>query len=303
MELRHLRYFLAIADELHFGRAARTLHLSQSALSQSLAQLERELGGVQLFTRDKRSVTMTPAGHAFRGPARRAIDASDRAMWAAQRAAAGGARELRLGFLDAAAFWPLPQAVDALAQARPPIGLTLHHSHGDDLLELLRRRELDAAFCHITGSDPSIEFLSLCSERLVLLVAEGHPLAERTSIDLEDLEGHPLVVPQRHSAADLHDGILRLCADAGFEPTIAARAASAPMMLHLVAAGIGVCMLTETVAGWQRDMPIASIPVDAPPISTGLGLATRRGDGTPTVERLVSVCMALPSTTRRRTAR
>lgn len=291
MELRHLRYFLALATELHFGRAAAAVHLSQPALSHSIAQLERELC-VQLFSRDKRSVTLTAAGDAFRDDAARAVEAADRAVELAQRTSQGTAGHLRLGFLDASIHWPLPQVVAHFARYAPSVSLVLSQASGEELLARLAQREIDVALSRSDQAHPTLEFLVMRKERLVIALPAAHALAGKSRLTLDDLVDEPHILPQRDRAREFHDRAIELCAAAGFRPHVAAHATSLAVMLHLVAANVGVCFATEGMAEWFEGAVVFR-PLAEVEDFTDLAVATRRDDDSAGVRLFLEMCESL----------
>ena len=279
VELRHLRYFVAVAEELSFGRAARRLHLAQQSLSQQIAALERLLG-VRLLDRDTRGTRLTAAGEAFL-PSARDILARVEAAVTAVRPAAG---TLDLAFLESTANYMLPPVVRAVRERFPDTALSTHHVPIAALVAGLREGRYDAGFTR-PPLVPDLATRTLVSEPVCAVLPAGHPLADRAHLDLADLAGENWVLTPRGSWPPWHDKYDRDFAAAGFAPRVAQRAAGVPTLLGLVAAGVGVTRLArsarsirqggvvfvpltgeqaETVVAWRpgRDNPLLPAVVD-----------------------------------------
>jgi DNA-binding transcriptional LysR family regulator len=291
MELRQLRYFVELANELHFGRAAAALHLSQPALSSSIAQLERELD-VQLFARDRRSVALTLAGEAFYDDAARAVEAADRAAHAAKRAHSDTKRLLRVGFVDASTQWPMPEILAACTHEAPYVILQLRQAAGDELLEQVAGMKLDVAITRSVRHQPTLRFLPLRREPLVVIAPASCPLAELGSVSMSDLESVGLILPKRDLAREFYDAIIAACSTQGFRPRIAAQTTSVSVMLQLVGARVGVCIGTESMRNLYAG-PIAFIPLKDVDLSTDIAVAWRHSDHRQEVLQFVDVCQGL----------
>jgi DNA-binding transcriptional LysR family regulator len=196
VDLRLLRYFLAVAEELHFGRAAQRLFVSQPALSQQVRKLETDLG-IQLFTRDRRRVALTPAGAALVGPARGAVDAAEAFEHQARRQARAQRRELVVGFHTR---WPdnvLPRVLRDYAQQRPQVAVELRQYDFTDTSAGLRRGTTDAALLHLPVDAAGLRTQALSRDARVVMLAEDHPLAGRSEVSIAELvaDGSPWAVP------------------------------------------------------------------------------------------------------------
>lgn len=253
VELRLWRQFVAVADELHFGRAARRLHMTQPPLTQAIAQLERLLA-VRLFERSKRSVELTAVGAALLPQARELL-ARAAALPAQARAAAGGAiGSLRIAFVSTVGFALLPQWLRAWQVEQPRVALELIEATGDMQLEALARGDVDAGFMlHSPGFAPAgLHHLQVAREPLVLALPEAHPLAASTRLSLAALLQEPLVVFPRRIVPSLHDAILGMYHAAGREPRIAQEAIQMQTIVNLVSAGLGLAWVPESVRQFQR---------------------------------------------------
>jgi DNA-binding transcriptional LysR family regulator len=242
MELRHLRSFLVVADELHFSRAARRLHMAQSPLSQQIQRLERELG-VQLFRRNRRRVELTDAGLAMLDHARRALDHAEQAAGAARAAGAGRAGRLDVGFLATAALALLPAVLPPFREAAPDATLRLTEAGSQDLLGALRRGELDVAFTRPPAPTAELSTTVVWREPVIAVLPAAHRLCAGPGLDLADLRDEDFVTFPRWSAPEFYDHLLAACHDAGFAPRIVQEALAMPTVVGLVAAGLGVALV------------------------------------------------------------
>jgi DNA-binding transcriptional LysR family regulator len=253
VELRLWRQFLAVAEELHFGRAAARLHMTQPPLTQAIAQLERLLG-VRLFDRTKRSVQLTAAGQALL-PQARDLLARAQALPAQARAAADGALgRLRLAFVSTVGFAQLPQWVRAFRAQYPQVQLDLIEATGDVQLPALERGDIDAGFLlHSPDFAPAgFSHLRIAREPLVLAVPEMHPLAVASKLSLAPVLQEPLVMFPRRILPSLHDALFAMYHAGGSEPRIAQEAIQMQTIVNLVSAGLGVAWVPDSVRQFQR---------------------------------------------------
>jgi DNA-binding transcriptional LysR family regulator len=252
VELRHLRYFAAVADTCHFGRAADRLHMAQPALSQAIRQLEAELGA-SLFTRTTRQVSLTPAGEFLLEEARRVLRTVDESTAGVRRVAAGRKGLARLGFTGTAAFTQLPFIARTLRQELPEVALEIH---GDlltpDQCEGLRQGTLDLAVLRPPVVGEGLVVRTIEVEPLLLALPADHPLAERRDLELAELRTEGFVL---YRAAAINEAALRACRDAGFTPRREQEASSTAVLLALVAAGLGVAL----VPGSARVVPLDGV--------------------------------------------
>lgn len=253
VELRLWRQFLAVAEELHFGRAAQRLHMTQPPLTQAVAQLERLLG-VRLFERTKRSVRLTAAGAAL-APQARELLARAQALPAQARAAADGEQgRLRLAFVSTVGFSLLPEWVRAFRARQPKVQLELIEATGDVQLAALERGEIDAGFMlHSPGFAPAgLTHLRIGGEPLVLAMPQAHPLASQSRLALPALLREPLVMFPRRILPSLHDALFGMYHSAGREPLIAQEAIQMQTIVNLVSAGLGLAWVPRSVREFQR---------------------------------------------------
>jgi DNA-binding transcriptional LysR family regulator len=253
IELRPLRQFVAVAEELHFGRAARRLHMTQPPLTQAVRTLERELD-VALFVRTKRSVAITPAGEALLEQARRLLRAADALPATVRAAAAGMSGQLRLAFVSSIAYGPLPEWLRGFRQAHGDVNLQLREATLDVQLAAFAADEIDAGFVlHAPGAAPPGFGASLVlAEPMQLVLPASHALAARRSLRFADVAAEPLVIFPRQIAPSLFDAIVAAYRAAGFTPRIAQEAIQMQTIVNLVSAAIGVAWVPESLVQLQR---------------------------------------------------
>jgi DNA-binding transcriptional LysR family regulator len=248
MELRHLRYFLAIVAERHFTRAARRLGIAQPPLSQQIRQLEEEVG-IALFARTARGVTLTAAGEAFLPHAEAALREVERARTAARRIRHGDLGTIRVGFTSAASLNPfVPGAISAFRNTYPDVELRLIVQPTTPLLAQLSQDQIDVAFVRPTSTERlSLRAIPLPDERLWIALPSGHALATRKRLRLDELRDEPFILYPRANGSLLYDSIIAACQRAGFSPRVVQEAPQMASMVSLVAAGVGVTLAPESV--------------------------------------------------------
>jgi DNA-binding transcriptional LysR family regulator len=253
-ELQHLRAFIAVAEELHFGRAASRLNLSQPPLSQQIRRLERELG-VQLFERNRRAVRLTAAGSAFLIEARRIHADAERAAEMVRRVARGESGTLRVGFASSSVLWALPEAVRKYRHQYPDVHIQLQEATTAEQLELLRVARLDLGIVRgpLRGETPSLRLEVVFREPLVAALPSNHRLATHAKVELADLASEPLVLFPREVAPGFHEAILASCLEAGYSPMIVQEAAEYQTLVSLVAAQVGITLVPSSVRALRLD--------------------------------------------------
>jgi DNA-binding transcriptional LysR family regulator len=247
MELRHLRSFVAVAEELHFGRAAERLHIAQSPLSQQIQRLERQVGAM-LFERNRRKVELTDAGNAMLTHAREALAQADLAETAARAAAAGRAGTLRIGFLGSAALAILPRIVPPWRASAPDATLELVEGSSGEHIRALHDQRLDVAFVRPPTATAGLIVHPVWQEQVVAVLPASSDLSRRDPLRLSDLAGEPFVLFPRNSAPDFHDELTRACGRAGFTPAVAFECTAMPTVVGLVAAGLGVSLVPRSIS-------------------------------------------------------
>jgi DNA-binding transcriptional LysR family regulator len=253
IELRLWRQFVTVAEELHFGRAALRLHMTQPPLTQAIAQLERSLG-VMLFARTKRSVQLTPQGLALLPQAQELLQRAQSLVGQARALAAGESGRLKLAFVSTVGFSLLPQWIMAFRQQFPGVQLDLVEATGDVQLQLLKSDEVDAGFIlHASGfAAEGLQRLTVAQEPLVLALPESHPLARRKALRLQDVWAQPLVTFPRRIVPSLFDAIFGMYHDAGKLSVVAQEAIQMQTIVNLVSAGLGVAWVPASVQQFQR---------------------------------------------------
>jgi DNA-binding transcriptional LysR family regulator len=266
LDLRLVEYFVAVADELHFGRAAKRLHIAQPSLSQQIRRLERQLG-VTLFERNSRNVHLTPAGKAFLREAKRTLRQAQRAVETARDA---GRPRLRVGFYGSAGGDLLPEILRRFRDDNPPLDISLYELLLGDLDEVLDGK-LDVAFTRLLPEQTELEVEIIAQEPRVLAVASTHPLAKRESVTFTDLRDERFItnpavpndgVPPRWLAEQRHHGL---------PGCVAAVTRSIQEILAQVASQAGVCLVPASVARHHSRPDVAFVPItDADPAVTSL---------------------------------
>ena len=246
MELRHLRYFVVLAEELHFGRAARRLAISQPPLSVAIRQLEDSVGA-RLFERNSKEVRMTPAGLALENSARLLLRQAEEAALEARDVSLGLAGRLRIGFVGAMLYRGLPQALRRFQQKHPAVRVTLAElNSGEQIAELLHDR-LDLGFVHTSRMPAELQHELLLSEPFVACLPTEHRLARRRSLAPQHLRGEPFVLFSRSASPDYHERILSICADAGFRPEVRHEVRHWLSVVSLVSQGMGVALVPDAM--------------------------------------------------------
>lgn len=292
MELRHIRYFVAVAEECHFGRAAARLHIAQPPLSQQIKALEAELG-VELLIRSTRKVELTPAGHRYLERARVILASIDAAGVEAGRIASGQIGRLAIGFTGSATYELLPTLARVLRSDLPGIELDLKG-------EMLTPRQvaalgdgtLDLGFLRPPVHDPGLDVRVLRREPLIAVLPEAHPLAQSASIRLGDLRDEPFISYPSHRRSVVHDAVFDTCEQAGFRPTKVQEVAETSTLVSFVAAGLGVALVPASV----QHLKITGATFKPLAGTTGeveLAVATRAGDDSPVLARVLTRAQAL----------
>ena len=246
MEFRHLRYFLMLAEELHFGRAAQRLAISQPPLSLNIQQLEASVGAT-LFTRNSRGVQLTTAGQAFVSAARALLAQASAAAREARDVAEGQSGQLQIGFAGTMLYCGLPQILSRFQLSHPRLRLVLRElSSSEQLSELLRDR-LDVGFVHTPRVPPGFEQILVASQPLVACLPDKHPLAQATSLRLQDLQGQSLVVVSRTVSPDYHERILQCCEHAGWMPQVVHELRHWLSVVSLVSQGQGAALVPQAL--------------------------------------------------------
>jgi DNA-binding transcriptional LysR family regulator len=275
MELRRFRYFVAVAEELHFRRAAERLHLAQPALSQQVRKLEVELG-VDLLHRSKRGVALTPAGILFLEEARRLLRQADEAVRTARNARSGTAGRLRLGHVADAVPSLVPRAIAAFAARYPGIELTPEIAPARRAVEDVRAGRLDVAIVGLPVQATGLKVTPLAVEKAVAAVADRHLLSGRGEIEIAALADTPLILLPRPTNPAFYDAVVATCRSVEFAPRlIDTGEALVEHALLLVASGVGIALLPASVAERYKITGVSFRPVAEPAPAIELALVAR----------------------------
>jgi len=246
MELRHLKYFVAVAEELNFTRAAERLRTAQPSLSQQIRDLELEIG-TPLLERTKRRVELTPAGQAFLDEARLALAQAHRAIVSARRAAKIEGESLKIGFIPSAEVKIFPHVLSLLRMRMPDLNVLLHSVLTPEQEACLLDGRIDVGFMRSPVLDKSLVYEKVLTESLVAVVAASHPLARMEHIDVALLEQYPCIMPGARHAGSLHNLIWDVFRQYEVEPPEIVEAENVLMAMTLTATGQGVCLLPDYV--------------------------------------------------------
>ncbi len=293
MELRHLRYFAAVAEELSFTRAAERLHIGQPPLSQQIQALEAEIGA-KLLERNKRRVLLTEAGRLFLADARRMLALAEQAKETAHRAHMGEAGELRVGFTFSTPFTPLfAKVVRRYRQAYPRVLLSFQEMTTLHQLAKIESRELDVGFVRPASMQlpHKVALTKLRSDPLRLVLPADSPLARQESIAVKDLAGQAFVVFPKDAGTGIYHQIFELCRAAGFTPHIAMEAGEPSTIIGLVAAGCGISVLPGSFEGIHME-GVVYRPLADPEATTSMLLARHAEGGGPLAEAFVALAQA-----------
>ena len=246
MDLRHLRYFIAVTEELHFTRAARRLHIAQPPMSRQIRELEQELG-VTLFNRTRRQVELTDAGQVFLVKARQVLRAAESAVLETQRAERGETGKLAVGFFEQTAYTMLPPILRAFNQRFPEVDVQLRWFPVIDQVEALEQGEVDIAFVRPVVDLSAVSKRLLLTEAFVVAVPASHPFAARDTVAIEECANERIINYAQHLAPAYHAAIMRACALAGFVPVRPLDVGQVYTALGLVSAGVGIALAPASV--------------------------------------------------------
>jgi DNA-binding transcriptional LysR family regulator len=275
LELRHLRYFVAVAEELHFGRAAIRLHMAQPPLSQQIRRLEAIVGS-PLLERTSRSVALTPAGEALLGRARRLLAEARESVDEAARIGRGEEGTLDVGFVSSAITLGVPERIQAFRERFPAVHTRLHEGQTARTVARLLRGEVDLGIVRDAEPGTDLTSATLATEGFVAVLPLGHPQAGARRLDAGTLRDEPFVLYPRSAGELAHRRNLQPCADAGYEPRIVQEATNWVTVFHLVSAGVGVTIAPASAAG-IRPATVVSVPL-ASAARSDVQLVTRAGD-------------------------
>lgn len=287
MELRQMRCFVAVAQELHFGRAAERLHLSQPPLTRTIQQLEQNLG-VTLLERSKRRVAMTAAGRAFLAHSLRILSLADESVSEVRRVAAGFGGTLSVSFVGSAMFILLPAVLREMHSRFPEVEIKLHEMATDQQVSALLDNRTQAAFIRPGVVHPGLRSRILLRESLAVALPSAHPLADLPAVSLGQLAEDPFVLFPRQTHGSLGNRILDLCAQQGFVPRIVQEALEMQTALGLVAGGLGVAVVPGGVRNFSWP-GIVLLPMPEPAPTIELSLASRLDEPSPILPHFLRI--------------
>jgi DNA-binding transcriptional LysR family regulator len=286
MELRHLRYFAAVAETCHFGQAADQLHVAQPALSYAIRQLESELD-VTLFNRTTRQVELTAAGEFLQTEAARILGGVDDAVRGVRRIAAGRSGLIRLGLTGTAAFSHLPRIARVVKRELPDVALEIRADMlTPDQCDALRAGALDLGVLRPPAVGADVQLRTIEVEPLILAVSVDHRLAVEPVVSMSDLRDEPFVVYGSRDSA-VNAAVLRSCREAGYAPHQEHRAPGTAVLLALVAAGLGVAVVPQSVRALPLDGLVFRDLLDAQHVE--LSLAWRTGEDNPLLQAVLDL--------------
>ncbi|MBW4626347.1 MAG: LysR family transcriptional regulator [Brasilonema octagenarum HA4186-MV1] len=251
MELRHLRYFVAVAEELHFGRAAQRLHMTQQPLSQQIRQLEDELG-VLLFERTKRRVQLTEPGKAFLVEARHILLKATEAVEIVRQVAQGESGRLKVGFSGFATYSVLPKALRIFRERFPRVELELEEMTTSAQVQALQEQQIHLGLMIPPTPDASLTLEPILKEPLVVILPETHPLATQPELALPMLANESFILVSRQLEPGYYDQCISLFQQAGFSPKVVQKASQKQTILGLVSAGMGVSLAPASIRNIHR---------------------------------------------------
>lgn len=246
MELRHLRYFVMVAEELHFGRAAARLQMTQQPLSQQIYQLEAELG-VSLFHRTKRRIQLTDAGKVFLKEAHQLLLQAEQSIEKARQAARGEVGRLSIGFSGFATYSVLPKVLQTFQKRFPQVELNLEEMTTSVQIQALLKKQIDLGLMIPPVNDKSLLIELLLQEPLVVVLPETHLLAKESELALSALADEPFILVPRHLEPGYYDQCISLFQQAGFSPKVVQKASQKQTILGLVSAGMGVSLAPASI--------------------------------------------------------
>jgi DNA-binding transcriptional LysR family regulator len=287
IELRHLRYFVAVAEELHFGRAALRLHLAQPPLSQQIRKLE-EILGHPLFLRTSRAVKLTSAGEIFLERARRTLRNVQEDMDEARSIGRGEEGFLRVGFIGSAMLTALPAMLGRYRRLYPKVNLQLSEAHTADVVQKLLKGELDAGFLRDAGQVSGLEVEPLFSEPFIAVLPKKHSLARCKTISAKELRDEPFVFFTPSAGTLAYEKSVSLCEEHGFRPRVVQEAPQWLTIMRLIGAGLGITIAPACVK--QVAAPnVVCLNLRRAAVESDIELAYRDGEDRPIVEAIASV--------------
>lgn len=287
MELRHLRYFIAVAEELHFGRAAERLHIAQPPLSHQIRQLEEEIG-VRLFQRTKRRVELTAAGEVFLRESLKAMAQIEQAVGEAQRASRGEVGQLVIGFIQSAAINVLPGILQTFRDRFPKVDIKLREATPTQVHHDLIGGQIQIGFLRPPINHDALECESVLSEPILVALPKAHPLARQKKLALKSLSTERFIMFPRAAGPGFYDQLVSICREAGFSPAVSQEAVQMQTILGLVAGGMGIALIPASIRSLRSDGVIYR-EIRELVSQAEMVVAWRRDNQSPTLHALLNV--------------
>jgi len=287
MELRHLHYFIAVAEELHFSRAAERLCISQPPLSQQIRDLEDELG-VKLFERTKRYVQLTEAGKVFLERSYLVLAQLEQAIEVTQRIGRGEVGRVAIGFVDSATYTVLPDILKVFREQFPAVELRLHELTTAQQIHALHHNQIDVGVVRSAIIEPGLSTECVLQESLVLALPQTHPLSAHVKVSVSTLADEFFILFPAKLGPVFYEQIIQICQQAGFRPKVTQEAVQMQTIIGLVAAGLGIAFVPASLQNFHRSGVIYR-PLQEQTPQAGLYLAWRQHDSSPVIRAFLSL--------------
>lgn len=288
MELRHLRYFVAVAEEQNFSQAAERLRMSQPPLSKQIKQFEKELG-VKLFDRKGRGVQLTEVGRLFLEEARRILAQVDQSVDMVRQAGDGRIGRLTVGFLPSAAHSVLPTVLREFRERFPGVKLSLQETNPDKLVQRLHDKQINVSFLYLPLNEATLDVKPIMREPLVVALPEAHPLAAKTQVAMHEIADEPFILPPQHEVPGCYGQIMEACRRAGFLPkAVQEDVWLMQTIVGLVAGGIGVALVPASLRNLHRTGVVYKDIKDLSP-TVEMGVVWRRDDASAVLRAFLEV--------------
>lgn len=288
MDIRHLKYFIAVAEELNIGRAALRLHISQPPLTRQMQQLEQEID-VQLFIRTQRGVELTQAGEIFLEEARNILSLMEQAIERTKRASQGKLGRLDIGIFGTGILWAIPELLNLFRNTHPDVKVVLHTMSKKAQIEALRQKRIAIGFHRMPPLFPDIETRLIINEPLYLAINKDHPLSKQESISFRELSKHPLVLFPTGGRPNFVDRVIELCRNTGFVPEISQVVGDAVAGIALVGGGFGMTIVPESATTIELPSVVYRPFLDAPSANIDLSCAYRKNDQSALLQAFLAV--------------
>jgi DNA-binding transcriptional LysR family regulator len=291
MELRQLRYFIALADEMNFTRAASRLHISQPPLTRQIQQLEASLG-VTLFDRTTRGVNLTPAGTVFLEEARKIVDLADQAAGKAKLAQQGQLGRLDIGIFGSATWTVIPQLINELRSSHPQVIVSLHNTTKHQQVEAVRERRMDIGFNRVFPELDDLVVETVMEEGLFVAMHKDHRLARRRTIAVNDLIDEPMILFPNNVRPTFADTVVTLCSNAGFMPKVVQEVEDVVTAIALVSSQLGISVVPESAISLHLPQ-IVYHPLRAADAKVDLSCIYRQENTSPTLKAFLEITRRL----------